>query len=153
MADTSLVNNKTGLMLWKTSNMWQSLLRRSLRDFSLTLNEFIILETLYNLSNFKLNVNQVYISKSSGVDVSVVSTILKLLKKKSLIIRKIDKDSRNHIIDLTNDAYTLLEKILPEVNIIEKNFFSKLGKEETNFCNSLRLVLGRRIKVKAERAK
>ena len=129
MADTSLVNNKTGLMLWKTSNMWQSLLRRSLHEFSLTLNEFIILETLYNLSNFKLNVNQVYISKSSGVDVSVVSTILKLLKKKSLIIRKIDKDSRNHIIDLTNDAYTLLEKILPEVNIIEKNFFSKLGKE------------------------
>ena len=83
----------------------------------------------------------------------MLSKILKLLKKKSLIIRKIDKDSRNHIIDLTNDANILLEKILPEVNVIEKNFFSKLGKDETNFANSLRLVLGRRIKVKAERAK
>ena len=113
--------------------------------------KFIILETLFILSNSLKSITQVLLSQSSGVDISVVSTVLKNLRKKSYINRKTGLDNRNKIIELTPEAISLLKKILPIVNKAEMFFFSKLGKEEINFCNFLRLILGRKIRIKAER--
>ncbi len=45
MADTSLSESKIGLLVWQTSNYWQSKLRRVLRGYDLTLNEYLILES------------------------------------------------------------------------------------------------------------
>ena len=45
-------HKKIGIMIWKISNIWQGMLRNVLRKHSLTLNEFIILETLISLQKF-----------------------------------------------------------------------------------------------------
>ena len=92
MNTNHLIDIKIGLLLWKTSNLWQSKLRNVLEEYNLTLNEFIILETL--LMTKDENITQVYISKSSGINVSVISTVIKILQKKSLIKRKSGLDSR-----------------------------------------------------------
>ena len=94
MGNRNLLNTKTGLLIWKASNLWQQVLRRSLKKYELTLNEFLILETLLNVRVDSVDITQIYISKASGIDVSVVSTVLKLLEKKILIKKKADLDDR-----------------------------------------------------------
>ena len=149
MNNNHLIDIKIGLLLWKTSNLWQSKLRNVLDEYNLTLNEFIILETLF-LSKDD-SITQVYISKSSGVNVSVISTVIKVLQKKSLINRKSDLDNIKRIIELNENGKILIKKILPLINEVEKNIFLKLGKEEINFVNSMKLILGKKIRIKAEK--
>ena len=149
MNSKKLIDIKIGLLLWKTSNLWQSKLRNVLEEYNITLNEFIILETLFMSKDE--NITQVFISKSSGVNVSVISTVIKLLQKKSLIKRKSDIDNRKKIIELTENGKILTKKVLPFINDVEKNIFLKLGKEEINFANSMKLILGKKIRIKAEK--
>ena len=149
MNSDHLIDIKIGLLLWKTSNLWQSKLRNVLEEYNLTLNEFIILETLF-LSKDD-SITQVYISKSSGVNVSVISTVIKVLQKKSLINRKSDLDNRKKIIELNENGSILIKKILLFINEVENNIFLKLGKDEINFINSMKLILGKKIRIKAEK--
>ena len=149
MNNNHLIDIKIGLLLWKTSNLWQSKLRNVLEEYNLTLNEFIILETL--LMTKDENITQVYISKSSGINVSVISTVIKILQKKSLIKRKSGLDSRIKIIELSENGKILTKKILPFINEVESNIFLKLGNEEINFVNSMKLILGKKIRIKAEK--
>ena len=149
MNSKNLIDIKIGLLLWKASNLWQSKLRNVLEEYNLTLNEFIILETL--LMTKDENITQVYISKSSGINVSVISTVIKILQKKSLIKRKSGLDSRIKIIELSENGKILTKKILPFINEVESNIFLKLGNEEINFVNSMKLILGKKIRIKAEK--
>ena len=149
MSDNYHIDKKIGLLLWKTSNYWQNSIKRVLSEYSLTFNEFIILETL--LFESKKNITQIYLSKSSGVNISVVSTALKTLENKLLIKKNIDIDNRKKIIELTKNAITLTKKISPIIERLEKNFFSKLGSAELNFTNSMRIVLGKKIRIKADK--
>ena len=149
MSDNYHIDIKIGLLLWKPSNYWQNSIKRVLSEYSLTFNEFIILETL--LFESKKNITQIYLSKSSGVNISVVSTALKTLENKLLIKKNIDIDNRKKIIELTKNAITLTKKISPIIERLEKNFFSKLGSEELNFTNSMKIVLGKKIRIKADK--
>ena len=151
MTNDNLTNIKTGLMIWKTSNLWQKLIRSALKKHSLTFNEYTVLEAIKHLNKKEDLISQVLISKFSGVDISVVSFVLKILEKKTLIKKKIDFDNRKKIIELKTHGISILNITIPIIVKIEKNLFDKLGNEETNFCNSLRLILGRKIRIKAER--
>ena len=79
MNSNNLIDTNLGLLIWKVSNLWQNLLRSTLTEYALTLNEYIILETLYVNSNDLIT--QVDISKSSGVNISVISTTLDILQQ------------------------------------------------------------------------
>ena len=82
MADTSLNENRLGLLIWQTSNIWQSKLRKILKNHKISLNEYLIIETLFKLSSLTKIVSQISIANNSFLDVSVVSTNLTLLEKK-----------------------------------------------------------------------
>ena len=96
MADTSLNENRLGLLIWQTSNVWQSKIRKQLTNFNLSFNEYLILETLYKLSKSLANISQVDIVKHSFVDKSVVSAKLTQLQNKKLI-NKSDKERKHNI--------------------------------------------------------
>ena len=149
MKENLLYDKRIGLMLWRTSNLWQSKLRSGLKKFSITLNEFIILESLYLLRR-DIIISQIDLSQFSGVDNSVVSIILKSLNKKKLIIKKVNLDNRKKNIKLTSEAISLLNKTIPVIKDIENNFFDKLGSEHLNFINSLKIILRKKIRIKAE---
>ena len=53
MADTSLSEKKIGLLIWQVSNYWQSQLRKILKNYNLTLNEYLIIESIQSLSKNK----------------------------------------------------------------------------------------------------
>ena len=151
MADTSLSEKKIGLLIWQVSNYWQTNLRKILKDYNLTLNEYLILESIKRLQQNKNEIAQNEISIYAGIDISVASVTFKLLENKKLIVRIIKKDNRKKIIEMLVSGNNLYNKINPLILEKEKNIFDKLQNETNNFTNSLKLILGRSLRIKANK--
>jgi len=149
MADTSLNENRIGLLIWQTSNLWQSRLRNKISKYDISFNEYLIIETIYNLSKYLTDISQVDIIKHSFIDKSVVSTKLTLLNRKKLIKKMTPNDNRSNKLILTKEGINIIEKIIDDVIATETDFFSKLNQETFNFINSLKLLLGKKIRIKA----
>ena len=150
MADTSLNENRLGLLIWQTSNIWQSKLRNILKNHKISLNEYLIIETLFKLSFLIKTVSQIRIANNSSLDVSVVSTNLTLLENKNLILRThIDNRSKNIL--LTDQGLSLISSLVKFIANEEIDFFNKLGNETFNLTNSLKLLLGKKIRIKANK--
>ncbi len=149
MADTSLNENRIGLLIWQTSNLWQSNIRKQIAKSNLSFNEYLILETVYNLSKLLTEINQVDIVKHSFIDKSVVSAKLAKLDKKKLIKKMTPNDNRSNKLALTREGKIIVEKIINDVIEVENVFFRKLNQESFNFINSLKLLLGKKIRIKA----
>ena len=150
MADTSLNENRLGLLIWQTSNIWQSKLRKILKNHKISLNEYLIIETLFKLSSLTKIVSQISIANNSFLDVSVVSTNLTLLENKNLILRThIDNRSKNIL--LTDQGLSIILSLIKIIKNEEIDFFNKLGNETFNLTNSLKLLLGKKIRIKANK--
>ncbi len=149
MADISLNENRIGLLIWQTSNLWQSKIRNKIYKFNISFNEYLILETIYNLSDISNNISQVDIVKHSFIDKSVVSAKLTKLNKKKLIKKMTPNDNRSNKLELTKEGNNIVKKIINDVINTENDFFSKLNQETYNFINSLKLLLGKKIRIKA----
>ena len=149
MADISLNENRIGLLIWQTSNLWQSKLRSKLYKYKISFNEYLIIETIYNLSDSSTDISQVDIIKHSFIDKSVVSAKLTQLNRKKLIKKMIPNDNRSNKLILTNEGIKIIEKIIDDIITTESDFFSKLNQETFNFINSLKLLLGKKIRIKA----
>ena len=150
MADTSLLEKNLGLLIWQVSNYWQSKLRKILKNYNLTLNEYLILQTINDLSMFNKDFSQKMISNFSSIDNSVVSVTLKLLEKKNLISRINKTDNREKNIEILDIGKKLFNKVYPKIIEEEKIIFDKLQSENNNFINSLKLILGKSIRIKAK---
>ena len=151
MADTSLSEKKLGLLIWQVSNYWQSKLRNILKDHNLTLNEYLILESIKILNESKKELSQIDISKFSGIDVSVTSVTFKLLENKKLIVRSNKNDNRKKTVEISANGLKLFDRIYPTIVKKEKEIFGKLENENYNFTNSLKLLLGRSLRVRANK--
>ena len=151
MADTSLSEKKIGLLVWQLSNYWQSKLRKILKDYNLTLNEYLILESISNLLENQKELSQNEISIFAGIDISVASVTFKLLENKKLIVRGTKNDNRKKIVDMLASGINLYNKVKPFILKEELNIFNKLHSDIYNFKNSLKLLLGKRIRIKAEK--
>ena len=151
MADTSLSESKIGLLIWQVSNLWQSKQRKILKDYNLTLNEYLISEAIDRLYEKKNNLSQNEISIFACIDISVASVNFKLLENKKLIIRKTTNDHRKKIVEILKKGNNLFKKVNPLIINQEKIIFSKLQNETYHFTNSLKLLLGKRLRIKVEK--
>ena len=151
MADTSLSEKKIGLLVWQLSNYWQSKLRKILKDYNLTLNEYLILESISNLLENQKELSQNEISIFAGIDISVASVTFKLLENKKLIVRVTKNDNRKKIVDMLASGINLYNKVKPFILKEELNIFNKLHSEIYNFKNSLKFLLGKKIRIKAKK--
>ena len=149
MADTSLNENRIGLLIWQTSNLWQSKIRIKLSKLHISFNDYLILETVYNLSKIMNNINQVDVVKHSFIDKSVVSAKLNQLKVKKLITKMNASDNRSNKLQLTKEGKNIIESIINDVINTEDDFFGKLNQESFTIINSLKFLLGKKIRIKA----
>ena len=147
MADTSLSEKKTGLLVWQVSNLWQNKLRQVLKLYKLTLNEYLVLESINELNRHILILNQNIVSSFSSIDVSVVSVVLKLLERKKFIKRSIDKDNRKKTIEMLSKGKKTFNEIYPLIILEEEKIFQKLQSEKINFINFLKLILGKKLRI------
>ena len=151
MADTSLAEKKIGLLVWQLSNHWQSKLRKILKEYKLTLNEYLVLESISNLSENQRELSQNEISIFAGIDISVASVIFKLLENKKLIIRTTKYDNRKKIVEMLAAGTNLYNKVKPLILKEELNIFYKLNDEINNFKNLIKLLLGKSVRIKAKK--
>ena len=150
MADTSLNENRLSILVWQTSNLWQSKIRLLLKNVNITFNEYLILETLYKLQQNLEHITQQDICKNSSIDRSVVSLKINGLEEKKLLSRSQPKDKRSNVLILTNNGKMLVESLIKNIENQENIIFEKLGSEVFNFTNSLKLLLGKKIRIKAK---
>tara|TARA_B100002051_G_C16684817_1_gene611988 strand:+ start:429 stop:890 length:462 start_codon:yes stop_codon:yes gene_type:complete len=150
MADTSLNENRLGLLIWQTSNVWQARLRLLLKDYNLSLNEYLILETIYKLKPTNNTISQVDISTNSSIDTAVISVKLKNLESKNLISKLASFNNRSNRLILSEKGNKLINSIIKIIEIEESKIFDKLNEETFNFTNSLKLLLGKKIRIKAK---
>ena len=151
MADTSSIEDKIGLLIWKASNFWLSKLRKILVPYNLSINEYFILHSIKLLSVKNSNIYQNEISEFIGIDISVTSVTLKLLEKKKFISRDIKRDNRKKIINILHEGDTIFKILHPLIEKEEETLFNKLKNETFNFTNSLKLLLGKKIRIKADK--
>ena len=130
MADTSLSEKKTGLLVWQVSNLWQNKLRQVLKLYKLTLNEYLVLESINELNREIITLNQNIVSSFSSIDVSVVSVVLKLLERKKFIKRTVDKDNRKKTIEMLSIGRKTFDEIYPLIILEEERIFEKLQNEK-----------------------
>ena len=150
MADTSLNENRLALLIWQTSNFWQSKVRHKLKESKITLNEYLILETVYLLQQKNITITQQDISKNASIDRSVVSVRVSKLEEKKLISKQQPQDKRSDNLILTSEGNNLINNIIDNIVELENELFGKLGSEIFNFTNSLKLLLGKKIRIKAK---
>ena len=152
MADTSFNDDRRSLLIWQISNLWQSRLRKVFKNKNLNFNEYLILETLFVLSkkNSDLSISQKDISNNSSIDNSVVSSKILILEKKNFIYKFNSQDRRSNSIKLTLIGEKLINILIKDVEKEENLLFEKLGIENENFLNSLKLILGKKIRIKAQ---
>ena len=150
MADTSLNENRLALLIWQTSNLWQSKVRHKLKESQITLNEYLILETIYLLQQENINITQQDICKNSSIDRSVVSLRVSNLEEKKLISKQQPQDKRSDSLILTAAGNDLINNTIDNIVDLENELFNKLGSEIFNFTNSLKLLLGKKIRIRAK---
>ena len=150
MADTSLNENRLALLIWQISNLWQSKVRNKLKKSEITLNEYLILETIYLLQQENINITQQDICKNASIDRSVVSLRVSKLEEKKLISKQQPQDKRSDSLILTTTGNDLINNIIDNIIELENELFNKLGSEIFNFTNSLKLLLGKKIRIRAK---
>ncbi len=150
MADTSLNENRISLLIWQISNLWQSRIRLILKKSNISLNEYLVLESIYKLQGKTENIKQQDISNLSKIDRSVVSTKVSILENKKLILKIKPLDRRSDRLVLTSNGSLLVKDLINEVEKQEVYIFEKLDSEIFNFTNSLKLLLGKKIRIKAK---
>ena len=153
MADTSLNENRISILIRQISNLWHSKLRKLLKEYQISINEYLILETIYHLSNVNssYDITQTLISNESTVDYSVVSIKILSLEKNKYIEKVNSFNSRSNKIEITKLGIDLVLKIINDVQKEEDFLFEKLGVEKNNFINTLRLILGKKIRIKVNK--
>ena len=150
MADTSLNENRLALLIWQTSNFWQSKVRYKLKESKITLSEYLILETIYLLQQKNMSITQQDICKNASIDRSVVSVRVSKLEEKKLILKQQPQDKRSDSLILTSEGKILINNTIESIKDLENDLFDKLGSEIFNFTNSLKLLLGKKIRIRAK---
>ena len=85
--------NRLALLIWQTSNLWHPV-RHKLKESQITLNEYLILETIYLLQQENINITQQDICKNASIDRSVVSLRVSNLEEK-VNIKQQPQDKRS----------------------------------------------------------
>lgn len=119
-----------GYLLWRVSTQWRSSIEQTLKPLGLTHPQFVILASLGWLTRNGINVVQVEIGRSAGLDPNTTSQILRGLETKKLIQRKQLSDERSKNPSLTALGSKILSQALPAVEKADKEYFKKLSAQK-----------------------
>lgn len=120
--------SNTGYLLWQISNLRQRKINALLNEIEITYPQFIILAGIQWLSGEHKIVNQVLLIDFTKMDKSVVSSILKLLEKKEIVLRNINpNDTRAKTLALSKKGSVKLEEAMKIINQMDIDFFDKIN--------------------------
>lgn len=119
-----------GYLLWCVSIAWRSSIEATLKPLDLTHPQFVVLATTAWLTKDGNHINQIDISKASGLDPNTTSQILRGLEAKKYIKRIQALNERSKNPSLTHLGSSVLNKALPAVEAADLKFFELLTPKE-----------------------
>jgi DNA-binding MarR family transcriptional regulator len=119
-----------GYLLWRVSLAWRSLIEEALKPLDLTHPQFVVLTATAWLTRNGNHINQLDVSKTSGLDPNTTSQILRGLEAKNFITRTRSLNERSKNPSLTELGSKILNKALPAVEKTDSDFFSFLNEQE-----------------------
>ncbi len=136
-------SESTGFLLWKTTNLWQREIKRTLKKYDLTHTQFVVLASSYWLSQNNDSLTQVEIAEFIEIDKMMNSNVIRKLIEKKLLNRTEHKtDTRAKVIKLTEKGVETLKKAIVEVEQFDELFFGKISNKDL-FNNELETILNK----------
>lgn len=139
---SNINEESTGYLLYHLTTLLQRTMKRELDKLEITHTQFIILATLFRLSENTKNVTQINIASESRTDKMMVSKILRTLQVKNLVTREEHiTDTRAKTILITEDGKSLFKKAFVIVKGVEKTFFEPLAQKKDAFNVNINLLI------------
>ncbi len=105
-----------GFLLWLATLRWQRLMRAALRKHGLTHVQFVILASLWWLTEQGARPSQRQLAAHAGTDLTMTGQVLLALERRGLVVRQLDPgDARIRRPGLTEQGRLVALGALPEV--------------------------------------
>lgn len=122
-------DNELGYLLMQVSLLKQRLTNHALKEKKITYMQFVVLATVYELSQIYEETTQHLLVKEKQLDKSMVSGILKTLIGRKLLERyENPADTRSKIVKLTTEGAQLILEAKKIVANVNNHFFSSIDK-------------------------
>lgn len=122
-----------GFLLWQTTITWQRLIKKVLEPFEISHAQFVLLAILLWLEEHKQQTTQAALIGLSKLDKMTVSKSLKKLATMGLIHRvEHQTDTRAKNVTITGKGINFVQKLVPQVEAIDAQFFAKIKNNEQN---------------------
>lgn len=116
-----------GFLLWQTSISWQRRIKEFLESYEISHSQFVIMAILLWFNGKQTDVTQTDLINMSKLDKMTVSKSLKKLSVKDLVTRSENaSDTRAKLVFLTKEGKILIQKLVPSIEKIDKEFFGRL---------------------------
>lgn len=114
-----------GFMLWRVTNQWQALMRRTLAPFDLTHVQFVLLAALAWRADPEGS-TQVELAQSIRADPMMVSQVLRTLETKQFVERRPDPaDARARRVTATRAGLDVAQAANHAVETADQAFFGE----------------------------
>jgi|SRR5579862_4912916 len=115
-----------GFLLWQISTQWRRRIENALSTIGLTHPQFVLLASVGWLSRHGNTASQVELARHCKMDINMTSQILRTLEKKGYVARSQHKgNDRSKFPRVTGSGSELIEKALPLVESVDREFFAK----------------------------
>ncbi|MDP1836544.1 MAG: MarR family transcriptional regulator [Chlamydiales bacterium] len=123
-----------GFLLWQVSTRWRRQIETALATVGLTHAQFVILACVGWLTRDGSQVTQIELARHCQTDITMTSQVLRTLERKGYIERKQrEGDERSKLPHITQQGAQLIEKALPLVESVDREFFAPL-KSDSKKC-------------------
>ena len=127
-----------GFLLWLATLRWQRLMRSTLRPHGLTHVQFVILASLWWLTEHGARPSQRELADHAGTDLTMTSQVLRVLERQGHIVREPSpQDARTRCLGLTAQGRRVVLGALPEVEEADRRFLDPVS-DVTCFTQGLR---------------
>ncbi len=127
-----------GFLLWQVTHLWQRKINVVLKQFDLTHMQFVLLANIAWYSTHNQSLTQVQLAEKTKIQVMLVSQVVKMLEKKSLISRKqSEADTRAKTICITDLGFDKAQQAIKVVEAVDTYFFNVSKEREKIFIELL----------------
>ena len=129
-----------GFMLWRITNRWQAVMRRTLAPFGLTHVQFVLLAVL-TWSNDSNGLTQANLAHLARADPMMVSQVLRTLETKGFVARHPDPaDGRVRRVTVTAEGMAAAQAANHAVETADEAFFANTSTQPLTLLKHLRAL-------------
>jgi DNA-binding MarR family transcriptional regulator len=116
-----------GFLLWHATLRWQRGISKALAPLDLTHVQFVLLACTWWLNGQGQRPSQIALAAFAGTDVKMTSQVLRILERKGLVEREVDRaDTRALRLRVTRRGERLAPRAIAVVEQVDEEFFEEV---------------------------